>query len=51
MPPSMCFATRVDVLKSDFGSEWKSLLFHRILVKYTFWSTMPEKYWESLKHH
>ena len=22
MPPSMCFATRVDVLKSDFGSEW-----------------------------
>lgn len=36
MPPSMCFATRVDVLKSDFGSEWKSLLFHRILLKYTF---------------
>ena len=22
MPPPMCLATRVDVLKSDFGSEW-----------------------------
>ena len=22
MPPPMCLATRVDVLTSDFGSEW-----------------------------
>ena len=49
MPPSMCFATRVDVLKSDFGSEWKSLLCHRILLKYTFCEYNARKILEELK--